>query len=128
MDKINPFSADNIKNPKKNFSPQYPADMNGNYNASDLDFTQWETKFANIDVIALHTRDDCDSGPHSHHHTLGYSRNQASPGDHIHDGFTSKLVGNGMALSVTGAKGGNVALTNLLAMLKKVIVFTDTTT
>lgn len=125
---IDPNSANNIKGPKDSQGPYYQPDINQNYNSSDLDFAQWQTKFGNIDVTSLHTRDDCDSGPHSHHHTLGYGRNNASPGDHIHDGVTSKLIGNGMGLSVTGSKGGNVALANLLTMLKKIIVFTDTTT
>lgn len=80
------------------------------------------------DVNFFHTRADTDTGPSSIHHTLGIGRNQASPGDHVHDGKASRKVGTGLNLTVTGAKGGNAALTSLLAMLANVISFTDSTT
>jgi hypothetical protein len=85
-----------------------------------------------------HGASDVDSSPRSQHHTLGTGRNQSSPGNHIHDGVTSSKLGpmqintSGSdlvpSLVLTGAKGGNVALTNLIAMLKNVINFTDNTT
>lgn len=109
-------------------TPIYEPDRIGNYNSSDLDFAQLFTQLGPQDINLLHTRSDVDSAAHAQHHSLGPGRNQASPGDHIHDGAASKLIGNGMGLSVTGAKGGNVALANLIAMLKSVIAFTDTTT
>lgn len=74
-----------------------------------------------------HARSDVDSGQFAQHHTLGTKHNQSSPGDHIHDGSDSRLIGKGKGLSVTGSKGGNVALTNLINMLKQVIDFNDTT-
>jgi hypothetical protein len=80
------------------------------------------------EVNLFHSRSDVDSSTLSQHHTLGIKHNQASTGDHVHDGASSRKIGQGMSLSVTGAKGGNVALTNLIAMLKNVIEFTDTTT
>lgn len=91
-----------------------------------------------IEVKRAHTMSDADSSPHSQHHTLGTGRNQSSPGNHIHDGITSPKLGPLQmdpagdstipALVLTGAKGGNVALTNLIAMLKNFINFTDNTT
>lgn len=85
-----------------------------------------------------HINSDVDSSLKSLHHTLGMRRNQASPGNHIHDGVTSpKLGGRSMApgggstvpaLTLTGSKGGNVALANLITMLKNFVDFTDTTT
>lgn len=75
-----------------------------------------------------HRLSDSDSGPNSQHHTLGPGRNQAAPGDHIHDGERSKKIGTGDGNALAGAKGGNVALANLIAMLSKYVEFTDNTT
>lgn len=85
-----------------------------------------------------HSASDVDTSQQSQHHTLGTGRNQSSPGDHIHDGVTSKKLGplqmdpagnaTKPALVLTGAKGGNVALTNLIALLGNFINFTDNTT
>lgn len=80
------------------------------------------------EVNEYHTNSDRDASINALHHTLGTRRNQAAKGDHIHNGENGQKVGDGMALNVTGAKGGNAALTSLLAMLAKVIDFTDTTT
>lgn len=80
------------------------------------------------EVRAFHTRSDADSAPTAQHHTLGTKRNQATSGDHIHDGINSRLLGAGQGNVLTGAKGGNVALTNLIAMLAEWIEFTDSTT
>lgn len=41
------------------------------------------------DINRLHDYDDRDSSILAHHHTLGITPNQSSPGDHIHDGKTS---------------------------------------
>lgn len=79
-------------------------------------------------VNFFHTRSDVDSGPTAMHHTLGIGHNQASPRDHVHDGKSSRKVGTGLTLTVTGAKGGNAALGSLLGMLKSVLEFTDSTT
>lgn len=40
-----------------------------------------------------HRNSDVDSSPQSQHHTLGSRRNQAAPGDHIHDGVSSSKLG-----------------------------------
>lgn len=44
-------------------------------------------------VGTLHKWSDLDSSQLSQHHTLGPGHNQASPGDHIHDGGLSKNLG-----------------------------------
>ncbi len=79
-------------------------------------------------VRDFHTRSDSDSSPKSQHHTLGTKRNQACSGDHIHDGINSRLLGAGQGFTLVGAKGGNVALANLINMLSEWIEFTDATT
>lgn len=85
-----------------------------------------------------HTHSDLDSFRQAQHHTLGNGRNQAAGGDHVHDGINGKKLGlyqmtsgggaTQTSLVLTGAKGGNVALTNLIALLKNFIDFTDNTT
>lgn len=42
-------------------------------------------------VNLLHARSDKDAHQAAHHHTLGLDHNQASAGDHTHDGRNSKL-------------------------------------
>lgn len=79
-------------------------------------------------VNSFHHRSDVDSGVASQHHTLGISRNQASPGDHIHDGSASRKLGAGRDLAISGSKGGNAALISLISMLKNFIEFDDNTT
>lgn len=44
------------------------------------------------EVNALHINSDVDKSTLSQHHTLGVLPNQASPGDHIHDGKTSRRI------------------------------------
>lgn len=130
--KLTPFNSKSftIKPPSsrspENSDPNTDRSHNGNYNSSDKDFSK--SGAAPGQVNAFHTRSDVDSGPLAQHHSLGYNHNQASPGDHTHDGTSSRKIGYKLGLTVTGAKGGNVALTNLLAMLATVIDFTDTTT
>lgn len=85
-----------------------------------------------------HFNSDVDLSPRALHHTLGLGRNQASPGNHIHDGTTSPKIGALVpgtsagapvpAFTLTGSKGGNVALTNLITFLKLHFNFTDSTT
>lgn len=50
------------------------------------------------EVNNFHRYDDLDNFPESHHHTLGIDPNQSSPGDHTHDGRTSKVL-QGYALT-----------------------------
>jgi hypothetical protein len=79
-------------------------------------------------VNSFHFRSDVDSGVAAQHHTLGISRNQASPGDHVHDGSASRKLGSGQGLAISGSKGGNAALASLIAMLSNFIDFDDNTT
>jgi hypothetical protein len=44
------------------------------------------------EVNALHTNSDVDKSAISQHHTLGTLATQASPGDHVHDGVSSKRI------------------------------------
>jgi hypothetical protein len=58
--------------------------------------------------------------------TLGPGNLQASPGDHKHDGITSKKLMTGITIS--GSKGGNAALADLITKLAAALGFTDATT
>ena len=80
------------------------------------------------EVRNFHQRSDADASPTSQHHTLGTRRSQACAGDHTHDGTSSRLIGTGQGFTLTGAKGGNVALANLITLLSEWIEFTDATT
>lgn len=108
-------------------SPSVSRSHNGNYNSSDKDFAKFGS-FGPGEVNELHTRSDVDTSGRSQHHTLGYNNSQASPGDHTHDGTTSRKIGYKLGVVVTGSKGGNAALASLLTMLHQYIDFTDTTT
>ena len=78
------------------------------------------------EVNEFHNQDDVDTSDLAHHHTLGPKANQASPGNHLHDGVTSKKLMVGV--EITGSKGGNVALANLITALADAFGFTDSTT
>jgi hypothetical protein len=80
------------------------------------------------EVNLFHTRSDCDTGTFAKHHTIGIEHNQASGGDHTHDGVASRKLGTGQSLVLTGSTGGNVALQNLIDFLKNFVDFTDNTT
>ena len=43
-------------------------------------------------VKDFHVNSDVDENPLAYHHTLGPLGGQASPGDHNHDGTTSKRI------------------------------------
>ncbi len=93
-----------IKNPKINPAPD-PRTVNG-----------------------FHARSDLDSSQSAQHHTIGIGHNQASAGDHVHDGSSSRKVGTGLNLSISGSKGGNAALASVIALLKNIADFEDNTT
>jgi hypothetical protein len=48
------------------------------------------------EVSKAHTNSDVDSSVTSQHHTLGIQHNQGSPGDHTHNGKSSKRIGKGI--------------------------------
>jgi hypothetical protein len=93
-----------IKNPKTNPAPD-PRTVNG-----------------------FHSRSDVDSAQSAQHHTIGIGHNQAASGDHVHDGSSSRKIGTGLNLAISGSKGGNAALASLITMLGNVIDFDDNTT
>ena len=50
-------------------------------------------------VEDFHTNSDVDARAEAQHHTLGPNPNQASPGDHTHDGGDSALILEGEVIS-----------------------------
>lgn len=50
-------------------------------------------------VNSFHAKSDVDSSTESQHHTIGIKANQAAPGDHIHDGRSSKRLLEGVTLA-----------------------------
>lgn len=79
-------------------------------------------------VNGFHSRSDLDSSQSAQHHTIGIGHNQASAGDHVHDGSSARKVGTGLNLAISGSKGGNAALASLITMLGNIIDFDDNTT
>lgn len=77
-------------------------------------------------VNSFHKKSDVDSSAKAQHHTIGTKQDQAASGAHDHDGINSKKIMVGV--NITGAKGGNVALTNLITALAAALGFTDSTT
>lgn len=78
------------------------------------------------EVAQIHATSDNDSGPLAQHHTLGTEPGQSSPGNHTHDGRESKLLYQ-PRVSITGSRGGNVALQNLLTVLHNHKIIQDDT-
>lgn len=74
-----------------------------------------KAKPSDEEVRTFHTNADTDGSSKSIHHTLGPGRGQASPGDHDHNGGSSKLILTG--INLTGAKAGNTALASVIAAL-----------
>lgn len=58
--------------------------------------TQPTSPPSSAEINKLHSNDDVDSSSTSHHHTLGTGHDQASPGDHSHNGKNSKKIGKGL--------------------------------
>lgn len=67
------------------------------------------------EVEIFHEKADKDGSHNALHHTLGSGRNQASPGDHTHDGGTSALLLEGT--SIIGSRSGGDALESVIAAL-----------
>lgn len=47
-------------------------------------------------VAKMHTNSDVDSSVNAQHHTLGILHNQATSGDHNHNGKNSRKIGKGI--------------------------------
>lgn len=73
---------------------------------SDADATQ---------VDDFHEQSDLNTRSEAQHHTLGPSQNQAAPGNHNHDGGTSIPLWGGNTIS--GSRGGNMALASVISIL-----------
>lgn len=74
----------------------------------------------------FHAFSDVDSDSGAQHHTLGAGVNQAASGAHTHDGNNSPLLFQGN--TVTGSRGGNAAVANLISILAQVTGIVDGTT
>jgi hypothetical protein len=48
-----------------------------------------------VEVNRFHSNSDVDAAVTGQHHTLGILHTQGSPGDHLHDGKSSKRIGKG---------------------------------
>lgn len=77
------------------------------------------------EVSRFHARSDVDSAWSAQHHTLGIKHDQSAPGDHKHDGKGSRKIMEG--ITVTGSKGSNAALADLITKLAAALGFTDNT-
>lgn len=51
---------------------------------------------SSTEVSKFHANCDADSSTTAQHHTLGIKNGQASPGDHKHDGKSSRKIGKGL--------------------------------
>ena len=76
-------------------------------------------------VARFHNKSDMDSSSEAQHHSLGIKGGQASPGDHKHDGSTSKRLLEGT--TITGSRAGGAALVSVIDALEK-LGATDSTT
>lgn len=85
---VNQFRRSKINQDKPTTTP----DQFGQQYTSDYDRSKWSSD-SPVDSRKDHTRADTDMSPRSLHHTLGSKHNQASPGDHIHDGIQSRKLG-----------------------------------
>jgi hypothetical protein len=72
------------------------------------------------DVEDFHRKSDLNKRPESQHHSLGNGANQASPGNHTHNGQNSLSLFSG--LSITGSRSTNTAdvLRQILIVLESV--------
>lgn len=66
-------------------------------------------------VKKFHHRADTDSSMFAIHHTLGLRKDQASSGAHTHNGKDSLFILKGKTIS--GSRGGNVALASVISLL-----------
>lgn len=77
------------------------------------------------DVNLFHSKSDVDSSATSQHHTIGIKHDQASAGDHVHDGKSARKVGHGLSLNVVSSGSDAATIDSILLMLHNVIEFTE---
>jgi hypothetical protein len=70
-----------------------------------------------VEVNRIHASDDVDTAITAHHHTLGILHNQASPGDHKHDGKSSKRIGKGLDLGFPVTAGATYTQAQLQSVI-----------
>lgn len=85
------------------------------YGQSDREVTPDKPKATPDEVEEFHQNSDLDSRLEAQHHTLGAGPTQAAPGDHLHDGGSSSLLLTGV--TITGSRGGNLALPSIISAL-----------
>ncbi len=73
------------------------------------------SKYDANEVNQIHDESDLDTRGEAQHHTLGSNQSQASPGNHSHDGGTSPFLWEGA--TITGSRGGNMALASVISIL-----------
>lgn len=66
-------------------------------------------------VNLFHTRSDADTAQTAKHHSLGIKHDQASAGDHKHDGKNSRHLGKDITIS--GSTNAQVTRSMLQAMI-----------
>lgn len=66
-------------------------------------------------VDDFHQQSDLNTRSESQHHTLGSSQGQAAAGNHTHSGGDSPYLWTGN--TIVGARGGNMALSSVIAIL-----------
>ena len=69
------------------------------------------------EVTHLHTKADTDSSPKALHHTLGPNQNQASPGNHSHDGGASTKISPLDGINISGSRTSGAAVASIVAAL-----------
>lgn len=90
-----------------------------------VDLTQKDRPPTAEEVEEAHTNADTDSRKEAIHHTVGPGENQASPGNHNHRGGDSVQLLSGV--TITGSRGGNIALLSVIQALVA-LGATDSTT
>lgn len=90
-----------------------------------VDLTQKDRPPQAEEVEKFHTNADTDARSESIHHTLGTRPTQAARGNHNHRGGDSVLLLEGITL--TGSRGGNIALLSVIQALVA-LGATDSTT
>jgi hypothetical protein len=74
-----------------------------------------------VEVNTFHTNSDVDASVTAQHHTLGILHNQASGGDHTHNGKSSKKIGKGINAgfpSTASATYSQVQIQNIIDALR----------
>lgn len=90
-----------------------------------VDLTQKDRPPTPEEVDQFHVNAATDSRKEDIHHTIGNSENQAAAGNHNHRGGDSvQLL---LGITITGSRGGNIALLSVIQALVA-LGATDSTT